>query len=182
MYVGPTLFIPCGCLVIQPVSFGFSSFAKRLPTRYSILNKGKSPTVPGPDCTEDARMSHWNCSRSKACVCRAYADVHCYETEQFHARACLFGKITLDLIGLRETNNTSHLSRRDSQSAQPWPQLPLHLPRDKVRRTTAWGTFQHHTEHQKPMIEWIRLTGPYRLHGNSPQVLNISSIRIFDKI
>ena len=110
MYVGPTLFIPCGCLVIQPVSFGFSSFAKRLPTRYSILNKGKSPTVPGPDCTEDARMSHWNCSRSKACVCRAYADVHCYETEQFHARACLFGKITLDLIGLQETNNTSHLT------------------------------------------------------------------------
>ena len=27
--------------------------------------------------------------------------------------------------------------RRDSQSAQSWSQLPLHLSRDKVRRTTA---------------------------------------------
>ena len=26
------------------------------------------------------------------------------------------------------------------------------IPRDKVLRTTAWGNFQHHTEHQKPMI------------------------------
>ena len=43
-------------------------------------------------------------------------------------------------------------SRRDSQSAHPWPQLSMHLPRDKVRRTTAWGPFQHHTEHQKQII------------------------------
>ena len=30
--------------------------------------------------------------------------------------------------------------------------------------------------------EWISLTGPSRLHRNSPQGLNISSIRVFDQI
>ena len=30
--------------------------------------------------------------------------------------------------------------------------------------------------------EWIWLTGPSSLHRNSPQVLNISSIRVFDQI
>ena len=30
--------------------------------------------------------------------------------------------------------------------------------------------------------EWIWLTGPSRLHRNSPQGLNVSSIRVFDKI
>ena len=30
--------------------------------------------------------------------------------------------------------------------------------------------------------EWIWLTGPSRLHQNSPQGLNISSIRVFDQI
>ena len=31
-------------------------------------------------------------------------------------------------------------------------------------------------------VEWIGLTGPSGLHRNSPQGLNISSIRIFDQI
>ena len=30
--------------------------------------------------------------------------------------------------------------------------------------------------------EWIWLIGPFELHRNSPQVLNISSIRVFDQI
>ena len=30
--------------------------------------------------------------------------------------------------------------------------------------------------------EWFWLTGPYELHRNSPQGLNISSIRVFDQI
>ena len=50
-----TLFIPCSCLVIQSVSFMSSSFAC-LPARcLSFLETGRSLTMPGPDCMEDAQ-------------------------------------------------------------------------------------------------------------------------------
>ena len=54
---------------------------------------GKSPTVPGPDCTEDARSCHNGIAHSARLVSAAqYADVHCRVTEQFHARSCLIVK------------------------------------------------------------------------------------------
>ena len=61
----------------------------------SFLETGKSPTVPGPDCTEDAQI----CSNGIAHAARLvsagqYADVQCRATEQLHAKAYLFGKIT----------------------------------------------------------------------------------------
>ena len=28
---------------------------------------------------------------------------------------------------------------------------------DPIRRTTAWGNFQHHTEHQKPIVGWNKI-------------------------
>ena len=99
-----------------------------------------------------SKNSEWNYSRSKTCVCRAVCG---------HALSCN-RTIPRKSLPLRQDNLTSHRpaenkylaphSKRDSQSAQPWPQLSLHLPRDKVRRTTAWNNFQHLTEHQKPMI------------------------------
>ena len=60
----------------------------------SFLETEKSPAVPGPDYTEDARR----CPSGTALAARfvsaeQYADVHCRATEQFHARACPFGKI-----------------------------------------------------------------------------------------
>ena len=60
-----------------------------------FLETGKSSTMPGPDCMEDA----WRCPNGIADAARflsagQYADVHCRATEKFHARACLFGKIT----------------------------------------------------------------------------------------
>ena len=63
--------------------------------------------------TEDARR----CPNGFAHVARLvstrqYADVHCRETEQFHARACLFAKRTWDLIACRK-----RITPRTSQSA-----------------------------------------------------------------
>ena len=67
--------------------------------------------VPGPDCTEGARRCSNGISHTAMLVSAGqYADVHCRATEQFHARACLYGKITQDLIGLQKTNNTSHFT------------------------------------------------------------------------
>ena len=61
----------------------------------SSLETGKSLTVPGPDCMEDARRCP-NGSPHAARVVSAgqYADLHCRATEQFHAWARLFCKIT----------------------------------------------------------------------------------------
>ena len=43
-------------------------------------------------------------------------------------------------------------SQRDYQSEHPWRQLSLRLPGDKSDVQLHETTFQHHTEHQKPMI------------------------------
>ena len=42
---------------------------------------------------------------------------------------------------------------------------------EKIPGAPSWGWW-----------EWIWLTGPFELHRNSPQGLNISSIRVFDQI
>ena len=57
----------------------------------SFLETGNSPTVPGPDCTEDARRCPNGIVHAGRLVSAGqYADVHCRATEQFHAIACLF--------------------------------------------------------------------------------------------
>ena len=73
-----TLFIPCGCLVIERASFRSSSFAKRFPPRRSfILDTGKSPTVPSLDCMEDARRCPNGIAHAARLVSAGqYADVH----------------------------------------------------------------------------------------------------------
>ena len=135
--------------------FRSSSFAKRLPVRFSFTfgNRKNSDDARSGVYGGCSKMSQWNCSRSKACVCRTVFE---------HALSCN-RTIPRESLSLRQDNlkshrpveNEQHLaphSRRDSQLVQPSPQLSLHLPRDKVRRTTAWGNFKYHTEHQKPMI------------------------------
>ena len=85
-----SLFIPCGRLVIQTASFRSSSFAERLPAKCFILETVKSLTVPGPDCTEDARRCPNGIAHSARFVSAGqYADVHCRAAEQSHAWACL---------------------------------------------------------------------------------------------
>ena len=77
----------------------------------SFLETGKSPMVSGSDCTEDVRRCPNGITHAARVVSTGqYADMHCHTTEQFHSKACLFGKITYDLIGLQKTNNTSHLT------------------------------------------------------------------------
>ena len=75
------------------------SFAKGLPARCTFIfgNRKKS---------DGARSGlYGGCPNGIALVSAGqYADV------QLHARACLFGNITWDLIGLQKTNNTSHLT------------------------------------------------------------------------
>ena len=80
------MFIPCGRLANQPTFF--SVYQQGAP---SFLETGKSPTVLGPDCMEDARRCPNGIAHAARLVsARQYADVHCRATEQFHARACLF--------------------------------------------------------------------------------------------
>ena len=131
------------------MAFGSSSFAKHLPARCSFIygNRKKFEVARSGLCGGFSKMSQWNCSRSKACLCRAVCG---------YALSCNRTIPRESLMALRQDNLRSHRpaenlaphSRRDSQSAQPWPQLSLHLPCDKVRRTTAWGNFS--TSHWTP--------------------------------
>ena len=91
-----TLFIPCGHLVIQPASFRSSLFAKCLPARSSFIfgNRKNFDGARSGLYGGCSKMSQWNCSCSKTCICWEYVDVHCCATEQFHVRDGLFGKIT----------------------------------------------------------------------------------------
>ena len=68
-----TLFIPCGRLVIQPASFRSWSFSKHLPARCSFIfgNRKKSGGVRSGLYGGCSKMSQWNYSCSKACVCWA---------------------------------------------------------------------------------------------------------------
>ena len=68
-----TLFIPCSHLAIQPASFRSSSFAKRLPARCSFIfsNREKSDGARSWLYGGCSKMSQWNCSHSKECVCQA---------------------------------------------------------------------------------------------------------------
>ena len=51
----------------------------------SVLETGKSPTVPGRNCTEDARIyPNGIVHAAKLVSAGQYADVHCRATEQFH--------------------------------------------------------------------------------------------------
>ena len=135
-----TLFIPCGRQHSSGLHHWRSIYQQ---------GKGRSLTVPDPDFTEDARRCPNGITHAARLMSAGqYADVHCSATESLPLRQ-------YNLRCHRPAENQPHLaphSRRDSQSAQPWPQLSLHLPCDKVQRTTAWGNFKHHTEHQKPMI------------------------------
>ena len=149
-----TLFIQCGRLVIRPASFRSSSFVKRLAARSSFIFENRKKS--------DGLRSglYGRCSKMCQCICAArflsvgqYADVHCRATEQFHARACLFGKITKDLIGLHKTDDISLLTVGGilNQHSHGHSYLcTYHVTRSDVQLREA--TFQHHTEHQKPVI------------------------------
>ena len=61
--------------------------------------------VPGPDYTEDDRIYPIGIAHAARLMSAGqYADEHCRGTEQFNSRACLFGKITQDLIVLQRKN------------------------------------------------------------------------------
>ena len=96
-----TLFIPCGRLVIQPASFRSSSFAKRLPARCSIFgNRKRSDGARSGMYGGCSKLSQWNCSRSKACVCRTV-----------YGRALSCNRtIPRESLPLRQDNLRSHRS------------------------------------------------------------------------
>ena len=67
----------------------------------------------GPDCTENARRCPNGIGHAGRLVSAGqYADVHCRATEQFHARACLFGEIPKNSSACRK-----RITPRTSQSA-----------------------------------------------------------------
>ena len=96
-----SLFIPCGRLVIQPASFRSSSFAKRLPASSFFIfgNRKKSDGAWSGLYRGCTKMTQWNCSHSKACVCLA-------------VWGCAFScnrTIPHESLSLRQDNLRSHL-------------------------------------------------------------------------
>ena len=81
---------------VKTASFRSSPFAKRLLTRCSFIfgNRKKSDGARSGLYGGCSKMSQWNCYAARLVSAGQYADVHCRATEQFHARACLFGKMT----------------------------------------------------------------------------------------
>ena len=98
-YLGTSLCIPSSYHVAARL---FNQHPSRLHLRRvyqqggpSFLETGKCQTVPGPDCTEDARRYPNGIAHVARLVSAGqYADVHCCATEPFHESACLFGKKT----------------------------------------------------------------------------------------
>ena len=104
-------------------------------------------------CIARRRCSNGIAHAARLVYVRQYADVHCRATEQFHARACLFAKITKVLIGLQKMNNTSLLAVGGILNRHSHDHSYLctyRVTRSDVQLYEA--TFQHHTEHQKPKI------------------------------
>ena len=141
-----TLFMPNDRLVIQATSFRSSSFAKRLPARCSIIfETGKSPTVPGPDCTEHARR----CPNGIAHAARLVS------TGQYaHVRCCTIPCESLpprqdDLRSHRpaEKYNTSHLTVGGILNRHSHGHSYLctcHVTKSHIQLHEA--TFQHHND------------------------------------
>ena len=107
------------------------------------METGKSPTVPDPDCTEDARRCPNGILTHKACVCgRALS---CNRT------------IPRESLPLRQDNLRSHRPAKNEQHLAPHSQPESHsyLCTYEVTRSDVQlhgVTFRHHTERQKPMI------------------------------
>ena len=100
--------MPCDRLVIQP-STKSSLFAKRLPATFSILWHRKSPSVTGPDCTEDSRSCPNGTAHAERLVSAGqYAEVHCPITEQRESLPLRQNNPRSHRPA--ETNDTSHLS------------------------------------------------------------------------
>ena len=134
--------------------FRSSSFAKSLPARCSFIfgNRKKSDSARSGLYGGCSKMSQWNFSRSKACVCRAVCGraLSCNRT------------IPRESLPLRQDNLRSH---RPAENEQLAPKVggilnrhshdysylyTYHVTRSDVQLHGA--TFQHHTEHQKSMI------------------------------
>ena len=126
-------------------SFRSSSFAKRLPARYTLIfgNRKKSDGARSGLYGGCSKMSQWNCS----CVCRAVC-----------GRAIPRESLSLQQDNLRshrlaEKNNTSRLTVGGILNLHNHGHSYLctyHMTRCDVQLHEA--TFQRHTEHKKPMI------------------------------
>ena len=70
----------------------------------SLLKTGKRPMVPGPGLYGGCSKFQWNCSRSKACVCR-----------EIFGRTLSYNRtipreILPNISPMQKTNNTLHLT------------------------------------------------------------------------
>ena len=84
-----TLFIPYSRLLFNQHLSGLHHFRSVYQQGApSFLGTGKIPTVPGPNCTEDARRCHNGIAHAARLVSAGqYADVHCRATEQLASSA-----------------------------------------------------------------------------------------------
>ena len=132
-----------------------SSFAKRLPARYSFVfgNRKKSDGSRSGLDGGCSKMSQWNCSRSKACVSQTVCGraLKCNRT------------LTRESLPLRQENLSSHRPAENEEhlaltvggilnrhSHGHSYLCTYHVTRFDVQLHEA--TFQYHTEHQNPTI------------------------------
>ena len=136
-YLGTSLCISSSYLVaadsILQVFFIYEVFTSKVFLHFWKSDGAKSGLYGG--CST---MSQWNCSCSKACVCRAVCG-RALSCNRIIPRENLLLRQD-NLRSHRPAENEHHLvphSQRYSHSTQPCPQLSLHLSCDKVQRTIA---------------------------------------------
>ena len=122
--------------------FRSSSCVKRLPVRCSSIfgNRKKSDGARSGLYEGCPKMSQWNCSRSKACVCRVVCGRPLSCKRAIPYESLPLRQDNLNLIGLRKTNNTSHLTVGGILNRhEPWPQYfcIYHVTRSDVQLLQA---------------------------------------------
>ena len=110
-----------------------------------------------------SKTSQWNNSRSKACICLAECGRALSCNRTIPHESLLLRQDNQNLIVLQKTNNTSHpkvdgILNRHSHGHSYL--CTYHVTRSDNQLHES--TFQHYTEHQKPMMDFNKINIIYK--------------------